>query len=297
MVGKTNVGGGGGSSTAEAYAYIHVTYPSGSVCTATNGSITLTAADTVGAYVFHIPQPSSSSEDWTVSCTDGTKTVSTTASVSAHYSVVSVVLLYSRLPEGYQEVEYIESPSTGYVNQSLTGPTIDEQIEIDFMMLNDLEHSVFGITSGYAPAFGLGYHPSQHTLAYYWGKGESQSIVPTTASIGTKISAVINNANHHITENGTQISSSALSGSCYSNRFTIGGSLDNSGTYGVVSTGTTRFYKYIRTNLSTGTVLQNFVPCYAKASSNIGFYDLANSAFIQVTGVGGSAVWLKGPDV
>lgn len=72
--------GGGG----EVYAAISVTYPTGSVCTATNGTITLTAADTSGQVVFGIPEPSSTPETWIVSCTDGTLSDSATISITSY---------------------------------------------------------------------------------------------------------------------------------------------------------------------------------------------------------------------
>ena len=65
------VGGGGGSD--DTFAFISVTYPAGSTCTATNGTKTLTAPDTSGIALFRIPTPTSLPESWTVSCTDGTQ--------------------------------------------------------------------------------------------------------------------------------------------------------------------------------------------------------------------------------
>lgn len=290
MICITNAGGGGGGSSA--WAYIAVTYPAGSTCTATNGTTTLTAQGTSGLYVFQIPQPATTPETWTVTCTDGTRTRNAQAEISAQYQNVVISLSYSRLPDGYQEVEYIESPSTGgYFNQSLNAPSINEQIEIDFMMLENLEHSVFGMSYGMQPNFGLCVAAAAHSaFGYYWRGGFTAS----TASIGRKTSAVINNSNHAIIENDTQISTGALSGDHANYKYVLGGMYDFAGGYGVTGTGKTRFYKYIRTNLSTDTVLQNFVPCYRTSDMKIGFYDIANSEFLLPSG---SGTWAKGADV
>lgn len=71
-------------------ATIAVTWPAGSTCTCENGSTVLTAPDTSGSYTFTVPNTGT----WTVSCTDGTQTASTTATVSAEGEAVNVKLAY-----------------------------------------------------------------------------------------------------------------------------------------------------------------------------------------------------------
>ncbi len=84
------VGGGGG----EAWAAISVTYPVGSTCTATNGTTTLTAGDTSGQVVFIVPQPASTPETWTVSCSGGGDSDSKTVSMTAYGQTAIVILEY-----------------------------------------------------------------------------------------------------------------------------------------------------------------------------------------------------------
>ena len=78
----------GGIGSAK--AAISVTYPSGSTCTCTKGSRTLRAKDTSGSYLFLIPEAGA----WTVSCTDGTKTVSKSVTITAQYQSENVSLSY-----------------------------------------------------------------------------------------------------------------------------------------------------------------------------------------------------------
>lgn len=87
MVGKTNAGGGGGGKL---FAIIAVTYPAGSVCTCSNGTKTLKAKDTSGKALFNVP----SAGTWTVSCTDGSSTVSKSVTITAAGQVESVKLSY-----------------------------------------------------------------------------------------------------------------------------------------------------------------------------------------------------------
>ena len=77
-------------TVAAVYAVIGVTYPSGSVCTCSNGSVTLTAKDTTGKAIFVIP----SAGTWTVTAVSGSKSTSKTVSITAEGQVETVTLMY-----------------------------------------------------------------------------------------------------------------------------------------------------------------------------------------------------------
>ena len=85
MIGKTNTG-----SALKAFAIIGVTYPTGSVCTCTDGTKTLTLKDTSGLGIFLIPYAAT----WTVSCTNGTRTASKAVSITTDGQSESVTLTY-----------------------------------------------------------------------------------------------------------------------------------------------------------------------------------------------------------
>lgn len=72
------------------YAAIGVTYPSGSVCTCTNGTLTLTAKDTSGKAIFIIP----SAGTWTVKAVSGSKSKSKAVSITTEGQVETVTLSY-----------------------------------------------------------------------------------------------------------------------------------------------------------------------------------------------------------
>lgn len=80
----------GDVKVAAVYAVISVTYPSGSTCTCTNGSKTLTAEDTSGKAMFVIP----SAGTWTVKAVSGSKSKSKAVSITAKGQVETVVLTY-----------------------------------------------------------------------------------------------------------------------------------------------------------------------------------------------------------
>lgn len=83
-----NMVGGGGEKL---FSVIAVTYPAGSTCTCISGSRTLRARDTSGKALFNVP----SAGTWTVSCTDGSRTASTTVSITAEGQIESVELSYA----------------------------------------------------------------------------------------------------------------------------------------------------------------------------------------------------------
>lgn len=78
---------------ADPYAIISVTYPEGSVCTCSNGSVTLTAKDTTGKALFVIP----SAVTWTVTAVSGSKSTSKTVSITAEGQVETVTLMFETI--------------------------------------------------------------------------------------------------------------------------------------------------------------------------------------------------------
>lgn len=79
-----------GIGSSKPYAVIGVTYPSGSTCTCTNGSKTLTAKDTSGKALFVIP----SAGTWTVKAVKGSKSKSKAVSITTEGQVATVELTY-----------------------------------------------------------------------------------------------------------------------------------------------------------------------------------------------------------
>ncbi len=72
-------------------ATIHVTYPAGSTCTATDGVTTLTAPDTSGSWDCVVPNAGT----WAVACTDGTETTEGTVTITENSQSVSLELNYN----------------------------------------------------------------------------------------------------------------------------------------------------------------------------------------------------------
>ena len=112
MIGKTNTG-----SALKAFAIIGVTYPTGSVCTCTDGTKTLTLKDTSGLGIFLIPYAAT----WTVSCTDGTKTASKAVIITTEGQSESVTLTY----ELVAFLNGVTDPAVGgWTNGTVTGSVL-----------------------------------------------------------------------------------------------------------------------------------------------------------------------------
>lgn len=73
------------------YAIIGVTYPSGSTCTCTNGTRTLTGKDTSGKALFVIPAAGT----WTVKAVKGSNSASKAVKITAEGQVETVKLAYA----------------------------------------------------------------------------------------------------------------------------------------------------------------------------------------------------------
>lgn len=73
-------------------ATIHVTYPVGSTCTATDGVTTLTAPDTSGAWDCVVPNAGT----WTVRITDGAQSDAKTVTITENGKIESAWLSYAR---------------------------------------------------------------------------------------------------------------------------------------------------------------------------------------------------------
>lgn len=304
MVGRTNVGGGG----AAAWAYIGVTYPAGSSCTATSGSTTLTADGTSGLYVFQIPQPSTSSVTWTVSCTNGTKSKSTTVTLNARYQCATVTLSYIRVPEEYQEIEYIQN--TGYNTLEILPQTVIWQSNWEA----DLEYIIPATKAA-------GGANSETNTLYYLGIGYSDTIAASSVSNGvasvnysinlydsvsivsnvpanTKITAIWNNASHKVLHNGTVVRT--LSTDDYPNQSTP--SYMWAGCYSLLSNTTSnrnlegRVCSFKVKNTSNNTLVYDFVPCKLKSNNYLGLYDLVSNSFTQIS-ASEQSKFVGGPEV
>lgn len=193
----------------------------------------------------------------------------------------------SQLPTEYQEVEYIQSSGTQYID---TGVVATSGFEIDIKINIDT------VTDVMAPIL-YAHEPSEpykrNFIAYTSSKkmeidaGDkiTQTSVTLTGDDVIKASNVENN--FYLTVNGTNYTptvTTAASNLEYSGRTMH---LLHGNGYDVGYTSGKVYYCKITVD---GTLVRSFVPCYRKSDNVAGLYDLVNNVFYTNAGSGVFAV-------
>ena len=215
---------GGGGSGGDVYAFILVTYPAGSTCTASNGTTTLTAGDTSGSWVFKIPTPASTPETWTVSCTDGVDTASATVSISAEGQSVNIELAYN--------IEFVKNgvltslPWTIATNPSYPGAAVTQESgDVLFTTGHVNAATVFGSTDAYdltdyatlrlVVASGQSYFNSNHAPCVAIGRNRPTGTGSSSSATNLDYKTMLNNSTGNINATTYTIDVSALTGLFY----------------------------------------------------------------------------------
>lgn len=186
----------------------------------------------------------------------------------------------ARLPKEYQEVEYIQSSGTQYID---TGISPSENLITQVVFIPDAsamtEHAMFGSTWSANGYFMMFYHNSLR-----WHSG-GKSVDASNFETASKNTIICTHTG--LTVNGT-LHSISPTGSDSTNTIYL------FATQGTMS-GNKGIYKLVYCAMSLNDVLvREFIPCYRKADSVAGLYDLANNVFYTNAG---SGVFAVGSDV
>ena len=187
----------------------------------------------------------------------------------------------SRLPQGYQEVEYIESSGTQYIDTGYKPTSNNLRVVCDFEYTADHSaSSVFGSESS-----------GKYSIVP-WGApefyvGSSTQLLAQTTALNTKyaLDAHANAGTLTVSLNGTT-NSASYSGSILT---TVNMGIFCNIVAGVASQFCSMklyaMYIYDNSNL-----VRDFVPCYRKSDNVAGLYDLVNNVFYTNAGSGVFAV-------
>ena len=187
------------------------------------------------------------------------------------------------LPSEYQEVDYIESSGTQYID---TGMKANQNTSVEI--------TIEGLTNSSAKILGSRSSATSNNFSILTGLvGGTLSLVTDfqnyqnnrlsvniTNGLNDKYTIKINNSKMSINETEQAISS-------YTN-FTTPGNIyifNASGTYpaGYINASTKLYYCKVWNN---GTLVRNFIPCYRKSDNVIGLYDTVNDTFYTNAGTG-----------
>ena len=192
-------------------------------------------------------------------------------------------LIFSALPSAYQQVEYIESSSTQYIDTGYYATTTSG-INIDYAYTASGNAGLCGIFQNQAPRTDTLFVTTlsgQTSSEIYLISQGAEATNNTPPGIGTKHNAKINYLNNRklIIDDGRQW---------------------NDGSNGVVSSRTIKLFcrdnngnlAYTNARIymckisEGGNIVRNFIPCYRKSDNVVGMYDVISGRFFTNDGTG-----------
>lgn len=225
--------------------------------------------------------------------TENGKTVSESAeytfTVTGNRELVAVFAVKSRLPEGYTEVEYIESDSQSAIDTGLS-PTSDTKLTIDIEPLqtheNGTSYPVFFYSSAYMPIQSKGYYFGAFWTIYgvrVARAGTWSSFPPCLATISSDKTPRRMTIEVNLPELKAYVvgeTEFSLSSAQYSSGMsTIRLLNNNSGSWGLNAK------LYSSKIFQEGQIVRDLVPCIS--SNNVpGMYDLIGNTFYTNSGNG-----------
>ena len=188
------------------------------------------------------------------------------------------------LPSEYQQVEYIESTGTQYINTGVIGKTgLHIVAEMGYATVTNLT-ALFGSRD---PRFYVTLYPSTNFDFAY----NSDNSIPISAE---------NRKIYNIDfDTSTRPARFGIDGIYYVRSNNQIGTNRNVYIFcfnrnGVASALSKSIFKSMMIADENGELLRNFVPCYRKSDGEIGMYDLVNGVFYTNSG---SGTFIKGEDV
>ena len=186
----------------------------------------------------------------------------------------------ARIPLEFQEVEYIESTGTQYIDTGIVGESgVYVQCKIEMMEIQ--EGCIIGARSG-----GVRYSPI-HIYQEVFGFGNGSSWVASTYKpvINTiyEIQSSIKSTSQSFSINGSTVISKNENSQNNTNLNMFLFAMNTDGTNRLSSK--FRLYNMIIAN-TLGQVVRNFVPCYRVSDRATGLYDLLSKEFFPNLGSG-----------
>ena len=197
------------------------------------------------------------------------------------------------LPEEYQQVEYIESTGTQYIDTGFVISSNVLKIETDFMITNwETSKGLYGSQTASDSNWSFNPYVNSSLSKNYWNyhigtTGSAFSIyIEDNEWHNSVVSA--NNGTYEISLNNELQKSGSYSGTIVNGSnfsiFTINNMASR------VSKAKIKTFKIIQDN----NVVRNYIPCYRKSDGVIGLYDLVEDKFYTNSGTG---TFVKGKDI
>ena len=195
---------------------------------------------------------------------------------------------FAKLPEEYQEVEYIESTGTQYIDTGLTFDKINDiKMKLEITVLpSRASTAIFGANGS-----------SDEVLLFYDETADriylNGTLIPYKPDINTiyDIDFNLTDGNASLTINNKVLGTST--GNSINKKCLLFGVISISTAVDISYYANYKLYRFevIDTN---NILVKHLIPCYRKSDNEIGLYDLVNNEFYINQGTG---TFLKGNDV
>ena len=201
-----------------AFATIGISYPAGSICTCTCGSIVITAPDTTGLVIFKVP----SAGTWNIKSTNGTQTASKNIVIpdDIEYFNTTITLEYSftlfssssPLPSNYT--------SDGYYTYWGNGTTYDEDENKITLAESSTQREIVYFTpaidcSKYSKITFTGKQTTAGSAMSYIYLGVTNTIPTTGDDVPNYVASTTFNSNYFLSEHSVELDISGINTSCY----------------------------------------------------------------------------------
>lgn len=193
--------------------------------------------------------------------------------------VAQLVYSSGNLPSGYQQVEYIESTGTQYIDTGLKANQ-NTGFSITVLTKNNLSSSDYGCLFGARSST----NKNEYQLTTYVGSSGGTFRKYTTsysASMAKNVKLTCSaTRNKYTNRNGEAVS---INTTTYSTPVSVTVfALNNNGS--IIQYGKHQLFSLKFTD--NGTIIRDYYPCYRKSDNEPGLYDIITDTFLTNTGTG-----------
>lgn len=187
-------------------------------------------------------------------------------------------IIAKTLPSEYQQVEYIESTGTQYIDTKVvTSTQIQTNFDFEYTDINSSYNRIFG--AAYSNGSQYGVRGDRSYMGYFYGElptGKNETVSTVMLEVGKRYKIRFNeNENFYINDVAVNMTTTNKVG--WQNIFLFshnGPDLPS------------KIKLYSCTMFDNSNKIRNFIPCYHKSDNKPGLYDLVNNEFYTNQGTG-----------
>lgn len=207
-----------------------------------------------------------------------------TTQIVKRYKGTNIIYSASRLPITFQEVEYIESTGTQYIDTGFNAQN-GFKIKMNFQLTQSSigRNCIFGLNGNANESF---FRVNSSTTYSFWANTQGSSGFIYDTFVNNQIYSIecVFDSSSYLKINNVEIKRLITTKSFGNNSIPLLAEKDIS-TSNMTSYSTCRLYKCEIYN-DNDTLVRDLVPCYRKADNVAGLYDLVNGVFYTNAGTG-----------